>query len=109
MGTDWLDLLRRVEQAAGADTALDADLAAVFGVAVAPFTASVPDCRTLAGTAMPGMKLHLGYGASGVFPYASLTGEGLHVVSEAATVPLAILRSVVGAAAARARSGPPAT
>lgn len=108
METDWLDLLRRVEQASGAEVELDRDLAAAFGVAVAPFTASVPDCRNLAGTALPGMKLHLGYSASGVFPYASLSGEGLHIVSEAATVPLSILRSLVGAAAARARPAPPA-
>ncbi len=108
METDWLDLLRRVEQASGAEQELDHDLAAAFCVAAAPFTASVPDCRTLTETAMPGMKLHLGYGASGVFPYASLSGEGLHVVSEAATVPLAILKSLVGAAAARVRSTPPA-
>lgn len=107
MGTDWLDLLRRIEQAAGADAVLDGDLAKAFSVATAPFTASVPHCQGLAETALPGMKLHLGYGASGVFPYSSLSGGGLHVVSEAATVPLAILRSLVGAAAARARSAPP--
>jgi hypothetical protein len=108
MEPDWQDLLRRVEKAGGAEAELDRDLAAAFGVAAAPFTASVPDCRSLAAAALPDMKLHLGYGASGVFPYASLSGGGLHVVSEASTVPLAILKSLVGAAAARARSELPA-
>lgn len=108
MTTDWLELGRKLERAGGAEPELDRALAAAFGVVVAAFTASVPDCRHLAEAALPGMKLHLGYGASGVFPYASLAGEGLHVVSEAPTVPLAILRSIVAAEAARARSAPPA-
>lgn len=108
MTTDWGELGRRLERAGGAEPDLDSALASAFGVAAAPFTASVPDCRQLAEVALPDMKLHLGYGASGVFPYASLAGEGLHVVSEAPTVPLAILRSIVAAQAARARPAPPA-
>lgn len=108
MATDWLELGRRLERASGAEPELDRMLAEAFGVAAASFTASVPDCRALAESVLPGLKLHLGYGASGLFPYASLTGEGLHVISEAPTVPLAILRSVVAAEAARARSAPPA-
>ncbi|WP_237051528.1 hypothetical protein [Magnetospirillum sp. ME-1] len=108
MATDWLELGRKLERASGAEPELDRDLADAFGVAAAPFTASVPDCRALAQSVLPGMKLHLGYGASGLFPYASLAGEGLHVISEAPTVPLAILRSVVAAKTARAPSAPPA-
>lgn len=108
MATDWDELGRRLERASGAEPELDRDLAAAFGVAAAAFTASVPDCRALVEAALPGLKLHLGYGASGLFPYASLSGEGLHVISEAPTVPLAILRSLVAAETARARSAPPA-
>ncbi|EME71782.1 hypothetical protein H261_00997 [Paramagnetospirillum caucaseum] len=95
-------------QATGAESGLDGDLAAAFGVAPAPFTASVPDCRALVETVVPGMRLHLGYGANGMFPYALLSGEGLHIVSEAPTVPLAILRSLVAARTAQERSAPPA-
>lgn len=108
MARDWPELERRLERASGADALLDHDLAVAFGVSEAPFTASVPDCRTLAEAVLPGLKLHLGYGASGMFPYASLSGEGLYIVSEAPTVPLAILRSVVAAEIARGRSTPPA-
>lgn len=108
MATDWLELERKLELASGAEPELDRLLAEAFDVAAAAFTASVPDCRALAESVLPGLKLHLGYGASGLFPYASLTGEGLHVISEAPTVPLAILRSIVAAEAARARPAPPA-
>ncbi len=108
MATDWPGLEKRLELATGAEPELDRELAMAFAVAEAPFTASVPHCRTLVEAALPGMKLHLGYGASGMFPYALLSGEGLHVVSEAPTVPLAILRSLAAAETARARSAPPA-
>lgn len=107
MATDWPGLEKRLEQAIGAEPRLDRDLAAAFAVAEAPFTASVADCRALVGAALPGMRLHLGYGASGMFPYASLSGTGLYVVSEAPTVPLAILRSLVAAETARGQSARP--
>ncbi len=108
MTIDWPELERRLERASGADALLDGDLAVAFGVSEAPFTASVPHCRDLVEAVLPGMKLHLGYGASGMFPYASLSGEGVYIVSEAPTVPLAVLRSVVAAEIARGRSASPA-
>lgn len=108
MPTDWSALERRLDLATGADSDLDRDLAAAFALAEAPFTSSVADCRALAEAALPGLRLHLGYGASGMFPYASLSGDGLCVMSESPTVPLAILRSVMAARTARARSAPPA-
>lgn len=104
----WDELTRRLAAAAGTDPDLDRDVARAFGRPDAAFTASVEACRALAAAVLPGMRLHLGYGASGVFPYASLAGDGLHVVSDAPTVPLAILRSLAAAAAALARSAPPA-
>lgn len=105
---DWNELAGRLEAATGADAALDRAVAGAFGRPDAPFTASVEECRALAAAVRPDLRLHLGYGASGVFPYASLAGDGLHVVSDAPTVPLAILRSLVSAAAIPARSAPPA-
>ncbi|WP_009867275.1 hypothetical protein [Paramagnetospirillum magnetotacticum] len=107
MATDWSALERRLERAAGSDPELDRDLAAAFGVVLAPFTSSVSDCHSLAEAALPGIRLHLGYGASGVFPYASLRGQGLSIISDAATVPLAILRSLVAAKAGPGRQAPP--
>jgi len=41
---------------------------------------------------LPQWRLHVGYGVSGVLPYASLTRGDCHFEAEAATVPLAILR-----------------
>lgn len=105
---DWNGLARRLEQAAGADGSLDRDIAAAFGAEAKPYTASVEECRALAAAALPDLRLHLGFGASGLFPYASLGGGGLHVVSDAPTVPLAILRSLVAAATVLGRGGPPA-
>lgn len=105
---NWGELTKRLEAATGADAGLDREVALAFGRPEAPFTASVEACRALAAAALPGLRLHLGYGATGVFPYASLAGDGLHVVSDAPTVPLAILRSLVAAAAIPAQSAPPA-
>lgn len=107
MTGDWSDLGQRLWAATGADEALDRDLAAMFAQAEAPFTGSVEACRALVAAALPDWRLHLGYGVSGMFPYASLRREGVTVVSDAPTVPLAILRSAVAAKASPEPSSPP--
>jgi hypothetical protein len=104
---DWSDLAKRLDAAVGADSALDREIAATFGVAEAPFTASVSHCRALVESALPDLRLHLGFSANGLFPYASLVGDAVHVMSEAPTVPLAILRSLAAAAAIAAQAAPP--
>ncbi|MDO8606766.1 MAG: hypothetical protein Q7R40_09540 [Phaeospirillum sp.] len=107
MEPDWIDLGRRLREATGADTALDLALSAAFGQTAAPFTASVDASRALVAAALPGWRLHLGYDVSGMFPYASLSKDGARVVSDAPTVPLAVLRSAVAAKACPAPSLPP--
>jgi hypothetical protein len=107
MDQDWGTLARRLWAARGLDADLDRDLAAASGMAVQPFTASVEAARALVSHTLPGWVLHLGYGASGVFPYAALAAGLIRVVSDAPTVPLAILRSLAGAKEAQARTAPP--
>ena len=89
------ELYRALVHAGGADPALDARLVETLGVPQAGYTASVEACQRLTADRLPGWRLHLGYGVSGVFPYAALTdGEQRHA-AEAPTVPLAILRALL--------------
>ena len=107
MEPDWGELGERLLASAGGDAALDEALAAAFGQVAAPFTSSVEACRALVAEALPGWRLHLGYGASGMFPYALLTNNATRIISDASTVPLAILRSAVAAKASSTPSSPP--
>ncbi len=102
----WHDLERRLLAATGADAALDRALAEAFARPVAEFTGSVEAARDLVAAALPGWSLHLGFGVTGMFPYAALTNNGVRITSDAPTVPLAILRSVVAAAAAAPMPSP---
>lgn len=106
MAVECEELGRRLLAASGGDDRLDADIAELFARPKEAFSASVEACRALVAAALPDWKLHLGYGASGMFPYASLSRDGVRIVSDAPTVPLAILRSAVAAKAAPAPSGP---
>ena len=89
------DLKDALDRASGADADLDARLADAFQVPAAKFTGSVEDCRALLAAALPDWRLHLGYGASGMFPYVVLSAHGRRCTAEAPTVPLAILRAAV--------------
>lgn len=93
--------------ATGSDHELDAAIAAAFAQPDGPYTSSVESCRALVGAGMPDWRLHIGYGASGTFPYASMARQGVVVISDAPTVPLAILRSAVAAEKVQAPSLPP--
>ncbi|CAA7626108.1 hypothetical protein [Magnetospirillum sp. SS-4] len=108
MDGQWNDLGRRLTQASGSDAGLDAAVAKAFAQPEAGYTSSVEACRALVAAALPGWRLHLGYGVTGTFPYASLSRDGCHIVSDAPTVPLAILRSAVEAASSAPSSPPPA-
>ena len=107
MDSDWDGLARALSTAAGSDSQLDEALAKAFGQPKAAFTSSVEDCRSLVAASLPDWHLHLGYDASGMFPYASLVREPSRIMSEAPTVPLAILRSAVAAKAYPGPSSPP--
>lgn len=91
------ELKLALERAGGADPALDRAIAAAFAVPDAGYSGSVEHCRALLAAALPDWRLHLGYGASGVFPYALLTAHGRRCLAEAPTLPLAILRAAVAA------------
>lgn len=90
-------IAERLARATGASPELDAALAGALGVEPRPFTASAEECRSLAARLLPGWHLHVGYGASGVFPYAALSQGGHRHAAEAPTLPLAILRALVAA------------
>ncbi len=107
MTGEWEELERRLWAAGGSDGDLDHCLAERFLLRERAFTASVEDARALVAEALPDWRLHLGHGASGVFPYALLARGENRIVSDAPTVPLAILRSAL--AAARAADQAPAS
>lgn len=102
---DWSELAARLKAAAGADGALDGAVATGFGLPPADYTASVDHCRALIASALPGWSLHLGYGVSGVFPYATLGRGDRRHTAEAPTVPLAMLRAAVAAKLGGAAGG----
>lgn len=94
---DRADLEHKLVAAMGGDAELDQLIATTFGVAAAPFTEAVEPCRALVASQLPGWHLHVGFGVSGVLPYAALSDAGHHVEAEAPTVPLAILRALLRA------------
>lgn len=93
------DLADRLLSATGADSAIDRALAETFRQPIRPYTSTVDDARALVAAILPGWSLHLGFDARGIFPYAALTRGNIHLESEAAALPLAIIRVAVQAAA----------
>lgn len=94
---DWQGLRRRLEECAGSDPVLDADIAEAFASPSAHFTGSVEACRALVARALPDWRLHVGFDAAGVFPYAALSRGAQHLEAEAAAIPVAILKVAVAA------------
>jgi hypothetical protein len=94
---DWQDLAAALTAATGGDHGLDRAIAEAFAQAPAEYTESVAACRSLVAVALSGWKLHVGYGVSGLFPYAALSSGEIHLEAEAPTLPLAILRVAVAA------------
>jgi len=100
-------LERRVVAATGGDAELDRlirDTLDAGNEASPGYSSSVDDCIALIGTVLPGWAWHVGHGARGIFPYASLhpksPAEGrseLRAEATAATVPLALLQALVKA------------
>lgn len=96
---DWQVLAAALAAATGGDHGLDQAIADAFGQAPAEYTESATACRALIAAALPGWKLHVGYGVSGLFPYAALNRDDVHLEAEAPSLPLAILRVAVAASA----------
>jgi hypothetical protein len=104
-----VDMLAR---ATGPDPDLDAAIAAQFGGRPAdpppdppPYTGSVDACIDLVHAQLAGWGWHVGFGPSGVLPYAALHDDTRRVEASAPTVPLALLRALVAALAAVAKAG----
>ncbi len=103
MSVDLDRLRRRIAGATGADRELDRELAALVDPVepVPDYTASVDRCIDLVHACLPGWAWHVGWNASGILPYATLH-HGEHLVAAAApTVPLALLKALLGGLAAR--------
>ncbi|MEJ5233153.1 MAG: hypothetical protein WHV64_13205 [Geminicoccaceae bacterium] len=91
---------RALEGANGADPGIDRAVAAAFGgEAEAGWSGSVERCLELLARVLPGWSWHLGWGPSGVLPYARLRHGGERVSAEGPTVPIALLRVIVRASA----------
>ena len=99
------ELLGRIAAASGRDPALDEAIATVLdphrpAAAIPSYTGSVDQCLELLHRRLAGWHWHVGYGASGVLPYAAVArGEQRHQ-ADGPTVPLALLAAIAKAAAA---------
>lgn len=103
------DLERQIATAAGADRDLDRLIAEAFDVststgAIPDYTSSVDGCIKLVGSVLPGWHWHIGLGADGVRPYATLRGgvgadasRPVFLEATAPTFPLAFLTAIVRA------------
>lgn len=103
-------LLDRLGQAQGHDVGLDQaiaqDLDSLAPTEQTPeYTASVDRCLELLHRLLPAWHWHVGYGASGVMPYACVSKEGHRFEATAPTVPLALLMAITQAWTARNVNG----
>jgi hypothetical protein len=107
-GSEIGRLIKRLQEATGADRGLDAHVHAIVQEltrdpsreSIPKYTASEPACLELIGQVLPGWKWHVGYGVKGVFPYASVSNDdGKRFEAKAPTVPLALLLALLWAIA----------
>lgn len=94
-------LLQQIEAASGADKRLDQAVTVAFNSGNAPealdYTASVEHCLDLVRRVLPDWAWHVGFGANGVFPYATLHDDTHATEASAPTVPLALLAALTKA------------
>ena len=101
------ELEKRIDAATGGDPDLDRlirDALDPDNASSPHYSSSVDDCIALIGTVLPGWAWHVGHGARGIFPYASLhpkspaeAGSALRAEATASTVPLALLQATMKA------------
>lgn len=107
---DHRELFRRLNVAQGGNADLDRLIADFFAQPCLDYSESTDQSRALVRQVLPDWHLHLGFGVSGVLPYAALSLGDRHCEAEAGTVPLAILRSLMQAVSppeAPAQTAPP--
>lgn len=93
-------LQRRIESGNGADRALDADIEKILrGPSDHPpdYTASVDRCLELLHGVLPNWHWHLGHGATGMMPYATLSKGQTRVSADGTTVPQVLLAAIIKA------------
>jgi len=93
-------LLERLRAATGSDVDLDAEVSLVLlgSPDRAPgYTSSVDACLDLLQGVLPGWHWHVGHGANGIFPYATLSKGKTVVEANGTTVPLVLLLAIVKA------------
>ncbi len=105
--THLADLIARLDAATGPDPALDRDIAQTLGGSTTAgegpaYTASIDRCFDLLHQVAPGWHWHVGFGVTGLLPYATLALGPRRFEASAATVPLALLNVIVRAACTRA-------
>ncbi|MGE4281049.1 MAG: hypothetical protein AB7G62_15780 [Magnetospirillum sp.] len=93
--SDLQELTRLLGDAQGGSTELDDMVANMYGQPAGTYSESVDCCLRLVKSLLPHWRLHIGFGVSGILPYASLTQGETHLEAEGPTVPLAILRVLV--------------
>jgi hypothetical protein len=91
----WGDLLDRLMSVSGGDQDIDQAVAAAFGRPAADFTESAETARGLIRDVLPDWHQHVGFDASGLFPYAALSRNDIHIDAAAPSLPLALLRVLV--------------
>lgn len=105
--TSLEELEKKLGAASGSDAALDRlirDTLDADNMSLPRYSSSVDDCIALIGTVLPGWAWHVGHGARGIFPYASLHpkspadgGSEPRAEATAPTVPLALLQALIKA------------
>lgn len=95
------DLLLRVRRATGSDPEIDAAIAALDPRAAIEassppsFTRSVDACLELLRRTRPGWAWHVGWGATGVVPYVTVSRSERRYEARASTIPLALLDALL--------------
>lgn len=88
-------LIDMLATAHGGCAELDRLVADVYELPPAAYSESVDCCLHMVKGVLPHWRLHIGFGVSGILPYASLTQDDRHYEAEGPTVPLAVLRVLV--------------
>lgn len=91
----------KIDAATGSDQEIDRQIARVFQIAPADFSADVMAARQLVEHLLPEVTLKVGYDVCGVLPSATVHAVSGRWTAVAPTVPLAILRAMMGALKAR--------
>jgi hypothetical protein len=90
-------LAELLEKLQGGSPEADKALSQALNCAEGPITESVEEASRLVHSTLPDWHVHVGYDASGILPYASLTLGAAHYEAIAPTVPLALVRVLVAA------------